>query len=94
MDLSVSLLRKLKWSIIFHTTYTAKTLETMKASFNINISKFRKNKSVWFDASYKDVSGSVTMTKSETDKLNGYIEEVESLAKKNKSYLDKNGRKL
>jgi hypothetical protein len=62
----------------------------MKASFNINISKFRKNKSVWFDdASYKDVSGSVTMTKSETDKLNGYIEEVESLAKKNKSYLDK-----
>ena len=36
---------------------------------------------------------SVTMTKSETDKLNGYIEEVESLAK-NKSYLDKMGRKL
>jgi len=83
-------IKKTKMGIIFHTTYTGKTLETMKASFNINISKFRKNKSVWFDdASYKDVSGSVTMTKSETDKLNGYIEEVESLAKKNKSYLDK-----
>ena len=83
-------IKKTKMGIIFHTTYTGKSLETMKASFNINISKFRKNKSVWFDdASYKDVSGSVTMTKSETDKLNGYIEEVESLAKKNKSYLDK-----
>ena len=62
----------------------------MKASFNINISKFRKNKSVWFDdASYKDVSGSVTMTKSETDKLNGYIEEVESLAKRTRVILTK-----
>jgi len=68
--------------IIFHTEYKGKTLETMKASFNINISKLRKTKTVWFDdASYKDVSGTVTLTKDETETLNGYIEQVEDSLK-------------
>ena len=49
MDTFGKFIKKTKMGIIFHTTYTGKTLETMKASFNINISKFRKNKSVWFD---------------------------------------------
>ena len=83
-------IKKTNMGIIFHTTYTGKKLEDMKASFNINISKFRKSKSIWFDdASYKDVSGSVTMTKSETEKLNGYISQIESLSTSNKSYLNK-----
>src|SRR6056300_456063 len=76
--------------IIFHTEYKGKTLQTMKASFNINISKLRKQKTVWFDdASYKDVSGTVTMTKDETENLNGYIERIESLLPNVSSYLDK-----
>ena len=71
-----------KMGIIFHTEYKGKTLETMKASFNINISKLRKTKTVWFDdASYKDVSGTVTLTKDETETLNGYIEQVEASLK-------------
>jgi len=79
-----------KMGIIFHTEYKGKTLETMKASFNINISKLRKTKTVWFDdASYKDVSGTVTLTKDETENLNGYIERIESLLPKVSSYLDK-----
>jgi hypothetical protein len=79
-----------KMGIIFHTEYKGKTLETMKASFNINISKLRKTKTVWFDdASYKDVSGSVTMTKDETELLNGYIERIEGLLPKVEKYLDK-----
>jgi len=79
-----------KMGIIFHTEYKGKTLETMKASFNINISKLRKQKTVWFDdASYKDVSGTVTMTKDETENLNGYIERIESLLPNVSSYLDK-----
>jgi hypothetical protein len=74
--------QKTKMGIIFHTEYKGKTLETMKASFNINISKLRKTKTVWFDdASYKDVSGTVTLTKDETETLNGYIEQVESSLK-------------
>lgn len=80
---------KTKMGIIFHTEYKGKTLETMKASFNINISKLRKQKTVWFDdASYKDVSGTVTLTKDETENLNGYIERIEGLLPKVSSYLD------
>ena len=80
---------KTKMGIIFHTEYKGKTLETMKASFNINISKLRKTKTVWFDdASYKDVSGTVTLTKDETETLNGYIERIESLLPKCEKYLD------
>jgi hypothetical protein len=79
-----------KMGIIFHTEYKGRTLETMKASFNININKLRKTKTVWFDdASYKDVSGTVTLTKDETENLNGYIERIESLLPKVSSYLDK-----
>ena len=78
-----------KMGIIFHTEYKGKTLETMKASFNINISKLRKTKTVWFDdATYKDVSGTVTLTKDETETLNGYIERIESLLPKCEKYLD------
>ena len=78
-----------KIGIIFHTEYKGKTLETMKASFNINISKLRKTKTVWFDdASYKDVSGTVTLTKDETENLNGYIERIEGLLPKCEKYLD------
>jgi hypothetical protein len=81
---------KTKMGIIFHTEYKGKTLQTMKASFNINISKLRKTKTVWFDdASYKDVSGTVTLTKDETENLNGYIERIESLLPKVSSYLDR-----
>jgi hypothetical protein len=78
-----------KMGIIFHTEYKGKTLDTMKASFNINITKLRKTKTVWFDdATYKDVSGTVTMTKDETENLNGYIERIESLLPKVEKYLD------
>ena len=78
-----------KMGIIFHTEYKGKTLETMKASFNINISKLRKTKTVWFDdAAYKDVSGTVTLTKDETENLNSYIERIESLLPKCEKYLD------
>lgn len=79
-----------KMGIIFHTEYKGRTLETMKASFNINISKLRKQKTVWFDdASYKDVSGTVTLTKDETEILNGYIDRIEGLLPKVEKYLDK-----
>lgn len=80
---------KTKMGIIFHTEYKGRTLETMKASFNININKLRKTKTVWFDdATYKDVSGTVTLTKDETESLNGYIERIESLLPKCEKYLD------
>jgi len=53
--------------VVFHTSYSGKTLETMKASFNIDIAHLKTTKDVWFrDASFTDASGSATFTDEET----------------------------
>ena len=59
-----------KIGVVWHTTYTGAALQDMKASFGANISRMNKPASVWMDdATYKDVSGSATMTASETEKV-------------------------
>lgn len=57
--------------IIIHTEYKGgPTLQDMSASFNIDVSGLGQTKDVWYqDASYRDVSGSGTMTKKETTEL-------------------------
>ena len=61
---------KAKIGVVWHTTYTGKELQDMKASFGVNISKLNNVSSVWQDdATFKDVSGSATMTQSETDAI-------------------------
>jgi hypothetical protein len=53
--------------IVWHTTYTGKSLESMSASFGKPIiNKFNHPASVWMqDATYKDVSGTATFTSDE-----------------------------
>ncbi len=61
---------KAKIGVVWHTTYTGKELQDMKASFGANISKLKNVSSVWMDdATYKDVSGSATFTESETEDI-------------------------
>jgi len=53
--------------VVFHTSYTGRTMEDMKASFNIDIGRLTATKDVWFrDASFTDASGSATFTQEET----------------------------
>jgi hypothetical protein len=53
--------------VVFHTSYSGKSLETMKASFNIDVGHLKTTKDVWFrDASFTDASGSATFTEEET----------------------------
>lgn len=53
--------------VVFHTSYTGRTMEDMKASFNIDIGRLTMTKDVWFrDASFTDASGSATFTEEET----------------------------
>jgi hypothetical protein len=60
--------------VVFHTSYSGKTLETMKASFNIDIGHLKATKDVWFrDASFTDASGSVTFTAEETAAVTSII---------------------
>ena len=53
--------------IVFHTAYFGKTMDTVKATFNIDINHFKTTKDIWFrDASFVDASGTATFTKDET----------------------------
>ena len=51
-------IKSAKIGVVWHTTYTGKELQSMKASFGVNISGLRSSSSVWMDdATYKDTSG-------------------------------------
>jgi len=56
--------------VVFHTSYTGKKMQDMKASFNVDIGKLSTTKDIWFrDASFVDTSGSATFTEEETKQL-------------------------
>ena len=63
-------IKKAKIGVVWHTTYTGKDLQSMKASFGADISKLKRVRTVWVDdASYRDVSGRATFTESETQAI-------------------------
>ena len=66
---------KAKIGVVWHTTYTGKTFDTMKASFGQNIvSNFKSVASIWQDdATYTDVSGKATFTEKETADVTAHI---------------------
>ena len=56
--------------VVFHTSYTGKTMADMKASFNIDINHLSTTKDVWFrDAYFVDASGTATFTEEETKEI-------------------------
>ena len=69
-----------KMGIIFHTAYRGKTIENLTAVFNPNVSGLRRTRDVWFDnATLKDVSGSATLTSSETTQVENLIDRIEDV---------------
>lgn len=70
-----------KIGVVWHTTYTGKSFETMKASFGKNIkSKLKPSKNVWFDdATYRDMSGTATMTAQETAEVTNILSKAGTL---------------
>ena len=66
-----SKIRKSKIGVVWHTTYTGNSFESMRASFGKTIvDKFTQVPSIWMDdANYKDYSGTATFTKAETDNV-------------------------
>ena len=68
-------IQRAKIGIIWHTSYSGKSFETMKAEFGRDIvGKLKKSDDVWMDdATLKDVSGTATLTRSETDMLNSNL---------------------
>ena len=84
-----SIINKSKIGIVWHTTYTGKELEDMKASFGVNISGLKSPSSVWMDdATYKDTAGKSTFTSTETEKVTAILSDV------GKTFQRINGPKL
>ena len=74
---SASQILSSKMGIVFHTTYSGKTMEDMSASFKVNLRGLSKSSSVWFsDATYKDTSGTINFNKAETKEINGILSQA------------------
>ena len=66
--------------IVWHTTYSGDTMEDMTASFGVSSGAFSENSSVWqADASFRDTSGSATMTSKETDDVTKILSQAGKL---------------
>ena len=65
-----------KIGIVWHTTYKGNTFESMRASYGVNVNKFKKSKNVWSqDAMLRDLTN-VTMSKKDTEEVNGYLSQA------------------
>jgi len=66
--------------VVFHTTYSGKTMEDMKATFNVNLGGLKTTKNVWYrDASFTDASGSATFTEAETKQISRILSQAGTL---------------
>ena len=74
---SASQILSSKMGIVFHTTYSGKTMEDMSASFSVNLRGLNKSSGVWFsDASYKDTSGTINFNQAETREITGILSQA------------------
>ena len=81
--------KKAKIGIVWHTTYSGKSMIDMKASFGANVSGLRKSKDVFFtDADFRDTSGSATFTASETESASDAIANVKRSFMRVRRYID------
>ncbi len=72
-------IRKASVGIVWHTTYTGDTFESMKASYGVDVSKFNKSSKVWSqDAMLRDMTR-VTMSKQDTDYVNELLSQAGKL---------------
>ena len=65
-----------KIGIVWHTTYTGDSFETMKATYGVDVAALNKTKDVWSqDAMLRDMT-SYTMSKKETDEVNDLLQKA------------------
>ena len=65
-----------KIGIVWHTTYTGTSFETMKASYGVKVSALKKSKNIWSqDAMLRDLTN-LTMSEKDTEEVNGYLSQA------------------
>ena len=72
-------IRKSEIGVVWHTTYTGNSFESMKASYGVKVSALKKNVKVWSqDAMLRDLTNA-TLTKTETETINDYLSSIGQL---------------
>ena len=62
-----------KIGIVWHTSYSGRSFETMRASYGVDVTKFRPSRAVWSqDAMLRDLT-KFTMSQEETEIVNEYL---------------------
>jgi len=70
---------KAKIGIVWHTTYTGSSFETMRASYGVDVSNLSRSSNVWSqDAILRDVT-QATMTKRETEDVQQILSQIGTL---------------
>lgn len=78
-----------KIGVVWHTKYTGRDMENMKASFGPSVRSLTKTKNVWFtDADFRDVHGSANFTASEVKEMTKTINMVKSSFRKAGRFVD------
>src|SRR6056300_836283 len=68
-----------KIGIVWHTTYSGSSFETMKASYGVDVNQLKKSRNVWSqDAMLRDVRNA-TLTNSETENINETLSAIGKL---------------
>ena len=78
-----------KIGVVWHTTYSGKTMDGLKATFGADAKKLRKIRSVWsIDATFKDTSGNVMFTQQEGKQYQSILKMAAGSLKKSTRYLN------
>ncbi|MBC8430076.1 MAG: hypothetical protein H8D92_01630, partial [Pelagibacteraceae bacterium] len=82
-------INKAKIGIIFHTSYSGKTMKGLSASFGASVSGLKKNKSIFFDDAMYKQSADPGFSSSEETAFDNIIRMAEGSAYKAGAFIDK-----
>ena len=73
-------IRAAQIGIVFHTSYTGKTMQTLQTQFDVNIGNLNKSKNVWFRTNrLLDVTSAARLSKEENAKLTSILSQAGSV---------------
>lgn len=78
-----------KMGVVWHTSYNGRDIHSLAASPGVNSSSLRKSRNVWFDdAELKNLSGTITFTKTEQGSIDASLRVAEQHATRLKGFLN------
>jgi len=75
-------IKRAKIGIVWHTSYSGRSFESMTASYGVNVSNFKSSANVWSqDAMLRDLTNA-TLSKEDTETINEYLSQIGKLFNK------------